>query len=576
VEKSRPAGHRVIQFGEFEVDLRAGELRKHGAKVRLQEQPLQVLQILLDNPGEVITRDELRRRIWAANTFVDFDHGLNNAIKRLREALGDTAESPRYIETLPRKGYRCIAAVSESPLKIESLAVLPLENLSRDPEQEYFAEGLTEAIITSLAKIGALRVVSRTSAMQYKGAHKSVREIAQELQVDGVIEGTVQRSGERVRISAQLIHASTDSHLWAESYDRDLRDVLALQAELAQAIAREIRVKLTPIDQARLTEARPVIPEAYTAYLKGRYHWNRRSGEGLGKATENFQQAIAKDPTFAAAYSGLADCMVLLGLWGMTAPDAGCGKAKALALQALEMDRGCAEAYTSLAFATTWYDYDFLTAEREFERSLELNPRYVLAHTWFGFFLALMGRNEEAYTELTRATRLDPCSSTVYLCWGMLHWAARRYDPAIQHYERAIELEPSNALAHAFKGVAYQCKALYDPAVAALQESIQLSPGASSLVASLGETYARAGMIDAAQRILRQLQDLAKQRYVTPHIMARLNIALGKGDEALSCLETSYRGRDPLMVMMKVDPRLDDLRSEPRFQELLRRMNFPS
>jgi TolB-like protein/Tfp pilus assembly protein PilF len=565
----------MVQFGVFEVDLRAGELRRHGAKVRLQEQPLQVLQILLENPGEVVTREELRRRIWPANTFVDFDHGLNNAIKRLREALGDTAERPRYIETLPRKGYRCIAAVSESPLKIESLAVLPLENLSGDPEQEYFAEGLTEAIITSLAKIGALRVASRTSAILYKGARKSVREIAQELQVDGVIEGTVQRSSERVRISAQLIRASTDSHLWAESYDRDLRDVLALQAELAQAIAREVRVKLTPVDQARLTEVRPVIPEAYEAYLKGRYHWNRRSSEGLGKATENFQLAIVSDPTFAAAYSGLADSLVLLGSWGMTTPDEGCAKAKGLALQALAIDSSCAEAHASLAFATMWYDYDFLTAETEFERSLELNPRYATAHTWFGFFLAMMGRYEEAYTELIRAARLDPRFSTVYFCLGFLHWAARRYEQAIETYEKAIELEPSNTLAHAFKGAAYQSKSLYEPAVAALQKSVQLSQGATSFVAVLGETYAKAGMRDAAQSTLRQLQDISKQQYVAPYVMALLTLALGRSDEAINCLEAGYRGRDPLMVLIKVDPRLDDLRSEPRFQDLLRRMNFP-
>jgi TolB-like protein/Tfp pilus assembly protein PilF len=569
----------VVRFGAFELDFRANELRKQGAKVKLQEQPLQLLQILLEKPGAVVTREELQQKIWPSDTFVDFDHGLYNAIRRLREALGDSAETPHYIETLARRGYRFIGPVGNPPASvpsaIRSLAVLPLENLSHDPEQEYFAEGLTEALITTLAKIGELRVVSRTSAMQYKGVHKPLREIARELEVDTIVEGTVLRAGRRVRITAQLIDAPKETHLWAESYERDLRNVLALQSEIAQAIAREVQVKLTPQEQAHLGQVRPVDPEAYEAYLKGRYHWNRRSGEGCGKAIQCFQQTVAKDPTFAPAYSGLADCWSLLGSWSMVAPDEGCGKAKGLALQALQRDRGLAEAHASLAWATMWYEYDFSTAEREFAQSLELNPRYVTGHTWFGFFLATMGRNEEAFVQLKRAIPLDPCSSPGYTCLGIVHWAARRYDQAIEQYEKAIELVPSNALAHGMKGLAYLCKSQYEPALTAWEQSIQFSQGASSFVAALGETYAKAGNRDAAQRILEQLQDLSKHRYVTPYIVARLNLALGKKDEALGCLEAAYRGRDSFMVFLKVDPLLDDLRPDPRFQDLLRRMNFP-
>ena len=572
---SHSPGPQIVCFDAYEADLRSGELRKSGLRVRLPEQPFQVLAILLEHPGEVVTRESLQKRLWSHGTFVDFEQGLNTAVKRLREVLDDSAETPRLIETLPRRGYRFIGSLAAKPGRIESLAVLPLENLSRDPDQDYFAEGMTEALITSLAKIGALRVVSRTSVMQYKGVRKSLRDIALELQVDGVVEGTVQRSGERLRISAQLVHAPSDTHLWAESYDRNLRDVLALQSELARAIAREVQVKLTPLDQARIAQAHRVDPEAYDAYLRGRYHWNRRSGEGCGIAIQCFQQTIAKDPSYAAAYSGLADCLSVLGSWGMAAPDEGCGKAKGLALHALELDRSSGEAHTSLAFATMFYDYDFLTAEREFERSLELNPRYATAHSWFGFLLAMMGRYEEAYTETKRATRLDPHASSAHFCLGVVHWVAHRYDQAIEHYEKAIELEPSNAMAHGFQGVAYLCKSLYEPAVTALQKAIQHSQGASSFVVALGETYAKAGMRDAAVRILEQLQDLSKQRYVTPYIVARLNLALGKNDQALSCLETGYRERDAIMVFLKVDPRLDDLRSDPRFQDLLRRMNFP-
>src|SRR5438552_93711 len=365
-----------VRFGAFELDQDAGELRKQGTRMKLQEQPLQMLQVLLQRPGEVVTREELQQKIWPSDTFVDFDVGINNAIKRLREALGDSAETPRFIETLSRRGYRFIETTSASPRKFESLAVLPLENLSRDPEQEYFAEGLTEALITTLAKIGDLRVVSRTSAMQYKGVRKPLREIAQELEVDAIVEGTVLRSGHRVRITAQLIDAPKETHLWAESYERGLRDVLTLQAEVAKAIAREVRVKIAPQEQANLAQPQPVDPEAYEAHLKGRYHWNRRSGEALPKAVQYFQQAIAKDPTYAAAYSGLADCLSVLGYWGLVPPDEGCGKAKGLAHKALEMDHSLAEANASLAFATMFYDFDFVTVEREFERSIELNPRY--------------------------------------------------------------------------------------------------------------------------------------------------------------------------------------------------------
>jgi len=494
----------------------------------------------------------------------------------LREALGDSAETPQFVETLSRRGYRFVGKIECDTPRLRSLAVLPLENLSYDPEQEYFAEGMTEALITTLAKIGELRVVSRTSIMLYKGVRKPLREIARELGVDAIVEGTVLRAGDRVRITAQLIDAAKESHLWAESYERDLRDVLSLQAEVAQAVAREVRVKLTPQEQSNLGQVHPVDPEAYEAYLKGRYHWNRRSGEGYGKAMQCFQQTIARDPTYAAAYSGLADCLSLLGVWSTVAPDEGCGKAKGLALQALERDPSLAEAHASLAFSTMWYDYDFPIAEREFERSLELNPRYVTGHTWFGFFLAMMGRNEEAYTELKRAIRLDPCSSPVYVCLGIVHWAARRYNQAIEQYEKAIELVPSNVLAHGLLGHVYLCKSLYHPAVTAWQKSIQFSQGASSFVAALGETYAKAGNRDAAQRVLEQLDDLSKQRYVTPFIVVRLNLALGKKGEALACLETAYRGRDSFMLFLKVDPLLDELRPEPRFQDLMRSMNFPA
>jgi TolB-like protein/Tfp pilus assembly protein PilF len=566
----------TVRFGPFEVNRQAGDLRKQGAKIKLQEQPFQILQMLLEHPGEVVTRDELQKRIWPTDTFVDFEQGLYNAIKRLREALGDSPETPSYIETLPRRGYRFCGSLATSPGHIESIAVLPLENLSRDPEQDYFAEGMTEALITSLAKIGPLRVVSRTTVMRYKGVHRPLPEIARELGVDAVVEGTVQRSGKRLRISAQLLHAPTDTHLWAESYDRDLRDVLALQSELARAIANEIQVKLTPLDHARFGEAHPINPEAYEAYLKGRYHWNRRSREGFGKAVQFFQQAIAGDPAYAAAYAGLADCLSILALWSLVPPNGGCGKAKRLALQALQLDPGLAEAHASLAFATAHYDYDFLAAEREFERSLELNPRYATAHHHFGWCLAATGRYEEGCTELKRAIRLDPSSSVFRFGLGVVYNRARRYDQASEQFEKAIELDPSSAQGHWGLGLTYLNNRMYEPAIAEMRKGLRLSQEATMGVAFLGEACAAAGCEDEAQKILEQLKERSKHPYVTPFVVARIYAALGKKEEALRWLETGYRARDAWMVFLKTEPQFDDLRSDPRFQDLLRRMNFPS
>ena len=565
----------TVRFGAFELDFKASQLRKQGIKVKLQEQPFQILQVLLQRPGEIVTREELQQKIWPSDTFVDFDHGLYNAIKRLREALGDSAETPRFVETLSRRGYRFVGKIECDASQMRSLAVLPLENLSRDPEQEYFAEGMTEALITTLAKIGELRVVSRTSAMQYKGVHKPVREIAQELGVDMIVEGTVLRAGRRVRITAQLIDAPKEMHLWAESYERDLRDVLALQSEVAQAIARQVQVKLTPQDLAHFAQPHPVDPEAYEAYLKGRYHWNRRSGEGFGKAVQSFQTAIARDPSYAAAYAGLADCLTGLSAWGFVPAQDGCGKAKGFARKALEIDHSLAEAHAALAFASM-YDYDFLTAEREFERSIELNPRYAPAHEWFGLYLGVMGRYEEGYTELKRAIRLDPLSSIINTILGLVYIFARRYDQALEQFGKILELDPNFAPAHGFMGWTYLCQSQYVQAIAALRKGVELSPGASVFVAVLGEACAAAGHRNEANDILEQLRELSKQKYVMPYYVSRIYSALGQKDEAFRWLETSYRERTTNMIYLQTDSRLDGLRSDLRFQDLLRRMNFPA
>jgi TolB-like protein/Tfp pilus assembly protein PilF len=565
----------IVRFGAFEADFRARELRKRGVKIRLQEQPLQVLEILLLRPGEVVTREELRQKVWPADTFVDFEQGVYNAVRRLRDALNDSAEKPRFVETLSRRGYRFIATVDTSARRIESLAVLPLENLSRDPEQEYFAEGLTEALIATLAKIGDLRIVPRTSAMPYKGVRKSIREIARELQVEAIVEGTVLRSGPRVRVTAQLIDASEERHLWAESYERNLSDVLSLHSEVAQAIAREVRVKLTPQEQAHIGRVYPVDPEAYEAYLKGRYHWNRRSGEGLRKALQRFEEAVVSDPTFPAAYSGLADCRSMLSWWGFVSPEEGCGKAKKLAMKALELDDDLGEAHVSLAWVRAYYDYDFSAAEEQFKRSIELNPHYATAHLWFGLYLALMERHEQGYAEIKRASSLDPHAAVSQIL-GFALLFARQYDQAISQFEEALDLDPSFAPGHWGLSSAYSFKSRHDDAIAQGRLAVEQSHGATVFLAILGEAYAAAGNGPEAKSLLERLLELSKQQYVSPYAVSRIHAALGSKSEALRWLEIAFRERTSHLVCLKADPRFDNLRLDSTFQDLIRRMNFPA
>jgi TolB-like protein/Flp pilus assembly protein TadD len=563
----------IVRFGAFELDEGAGELRRAGIKIRLQDQPLLILQILLEQPGKVVTREELRKRVWPSDTFVDFDHGINNAVKRLREALGDTAEIPRYIETLPRRGYRFVERIQSKDKGLRSVAVLPLENLSRDPEQEYFADGLTEALITSLAQISALRVVSRTTAMRYKGARRPLPEIARELGVEVVIEGTVLRSGERVRISAQLIEAASDTHLWAESYERDLRDVLQLQSEIARAVARGVETKMTPSEQEQLSRTATVDPEAYEAYLKGRYYLNKRSGEALKKSVEYFQRAIKKDPSYAPPYAALADCAGVAGFWSFASPMEGCGRSKAAALKALQIEDS-AEAHASLGWATLHYDWDFFSAEREFQRAIQLNPRYATAHQWYGHCLGAMGRFDEAFTVLKHAIQLDPFSLIVATSYAGISWLGRRWNEAIDQTKKVLDLDPNYIAGRWALARSYDCLGSYEAAIACAQDAIRLSGDNLFFITDLGHAYAAAGQREEAVRILDQLKEASKQRYVDGCFLAQICAALNKTEEALRWLEMAYEQRASYIAYVKLDPWFDNLRSDSRFQDLLHRIHF--
>ena len=399
--------------------------------------------------------------------------------------------------------------------RIKAVAVLPLENMSRDPEQDYFADGMTEALITDLAQIGALRVISRTSAMQYKGTRKPLPEIARELNVDAVVEGSVLRFGNRVRITAQLIHAASDQHLWAKSYERDLGDILALQSEVARAIAKEVKIKLTPHQQARLTCARPVNPEAYEAYLKGRYYWNKFTEEGFKRSLEYFKQAIEKDPVYASAYAGLAESYATLGFFS-TVPKEAFPKAKEAALKALEIDDTLAQAHTSLGLSRLFYDWDRLTAEREFQRALELNPGYALTHHEYALYLMAMARLDEALVEEKRALELDPLSLRINTALGWVFYFARQFQQAIEQYRKTLELDPNFVMAYWQLGLAYEQKAMYKEALEEFQKGVVSSGGGPIYLALLGHGYGVAGKRGKALKILNELKQRAEGKYVAP------------------------------------------------------------
>jgi TolB-like protein/DNA-binding winged helix-turn-helix (wHTH) protein/Flp pilus assembly protein TadD len=614
-----------IRFGIFEVNLASGELRKRGVRIKLQEQPFQVLIALVQQPHEVVTREELRKRLWPPDIVVDFDSGLNKAVNRLREALGDDAENPRFIETLPQRGYRFLAQVEtvaveeptllpppeagpaaasgprriarrrllaaggglvSAPLlylgyrlvplpskRIESIAVLPLENLSGNPAQDYFSDGMTDELIGEIARIGSLRVISRTSSMRYKGGgRKLLPQIARELNVDAILEGTVVQSGQRVRITAQLIRAQDDRHILSEQYEGDLTDIIALQGEVARSIARKVEIRLTPGEQTSLMRTGPVKPEAYEAYLKGEF-FLRKSLPGILKSIEFFMQAIELDPRFAGAHAGLAEALCYAGIFQFRPSAETYPEARVAALKALELDPLNAGAHNALADVKQGYDWNLSAAEAEFKRALQLSPSHLQTRLWYAEHLTRAGRYGDAIAESARAVALDPVSPHSLSNRAMIFFRARRFDEAIRAGQQALDLDPYFVNALWWQGLAYAGNGDFPKSVACLTKGRGMNDG-PVFRALLGHVYGRAGDRAKAGAVLVDLTILSRQRYISPVNFAIVYAGQGDADSAFQWLEKAYQTRSA-GVRELASMCFDSVRSDPRYFDLMKRVGLP-
>ena len=611
-----------VRFGEFQLDLQTAELCNNGHKITLQDHPFQVLILLLKHPGHLITRDELKKQLWAADTFVDFDQGLNKAVMHLREALGDSADSPRFIETLPRKGYRFIAPTEtvveplanpknvdppqdaeptparpthlklavgvlslalivgvigsvvwkmvggRSTPAIRSIAVLPLENLSGDANQGYFADGITDELITDLSQVSSLRVISRTSVMQYKGVRKPLPQIARELNVDAIVEGTVKLSDEQVRVTAQLIEASSDRHLWAQSYQGNLQDVFHFQTEIANAIAQQVHVALNP---QRKVARKPVNPQAYEAYWRGEYFLDRLTPESLQKAADCFQDAIAKEPDYVAAYDKLSAAYQILGNMGALSKEESQAKARLAVDKALALDPSYGPAHAGKGWDALLNDLNFNTAGFEFKRAAELNA--VQGHEGLADYYAAVGQIDQAVIEIERAREVDPLSFIVnsHVC-RMLYFA-RRFDEALAQCKANLDLDPNPARSLQNIGVVYAAKGMYTDAASSFLQSYERAGFSPKMIATLKSAQQQSGwrgMWKAAP----QFMDGSSEKPDSFGIATAYTFA-GDKERALAWLERAFEERSFGIVWLGADPTFDSLRSEPRFQDLLHRMNFP-
>lgn len=568
----------IVRFGTFEVDLESRELRKHGLHVRLEEKPFQILELLLEQAGRVVTRRALREKLWP-DTHVGYDQNLNTAVNKLRELLGDSAQSSRFIETLPRIGYRFIAPVanpagSSSLVAKKMLAVLPFENLGGDPEQEYFADGLTEEMISHLGQLDPRRlgVIARTSVIQYKNMRKSITEIAAELKVSYVLEGSVRCEGNSARITAQLIEALDQTHLWSATYDRDLRDILSVQADVARQVGRALSLELLAEDASK-SQVFP--PAAHEAYLRGRFYFGQRTEDGLKKAIASFETALSIEPNCARSYSGIADCCGLLSWFGALPPKIAGQKAAAAATRAIDIGPSLSESHASLGLVKFWYEWNWEAAEEEFLRAIELNPSYTSAYQWYAAFLNTQGRFEEAQAAQQSARELDPFSLILNMNVADPLFFSRQYDRAVQQLLALLEQEPRFFPALFQLGRVYVQMEMHPEAIAAFERALQFSRQQESLPA-LAHAYALAGRTQEARIILEETKTDKTGRYVASPMIARIHLGLGEFETALDWLEKGIEERSYWMVFLKTDPVYDPLRSHPRFCELLKLIGVAS
>ncbi|MGA8220240.1 MAG: tetratricopeptide repeat protein [Candidatus Acidiferrales bacterium] len=637
-----------IRFGDFEADLRTGDVRKQGHRIKLQEKPFQILSLLLERAGDIVTREELRERLWPADTFVDFDANLNTSLNRLRQALGDTGNEQVFIKTIPRQDYRFIAPVTEieeaeetpsapvapvaSPapasdvrsanpaalptrkpllrfqfglavvicaalvlgglayfrwLRPSSLAerrplrqtilVTPFENLSGDPNQDYLSDGLTDEMITRLGASapGQLSVIARSTAMQYKSAHKTVEQIAREQHVDFILEGSFRRQGDQVRITAQLYNARDQGSLWTEAYERDASDLLAIQRDVADRIARSLSIELSAPAGRPLTETKPVKPEAYDDYLRGLFELNKRTPEDLQRSIRFFQLSSQKDPQFAPAYAALAYSYNVAAGWTFLSPQDGYVKARVAAQKALALDDSLADSHLAYGEVLHAYDWDWSAAEKEYQRGLQLNPSSAVGHKLYAEFLTHAGRYQEALGEIREAQELDPASLVMnsFVCFVYMH--AREYDKAIKECGKVVELEPRFMPAHAWLANACFFSKRYDQAAVELKKALELSDNANYFLTALAMTYAMQGDKDQARKLLDEIQHRATQTYVSPFGLADVYIGLGDREQALAMLEKALEEHSADLVFLASTPEFDVLHSDPRFKAMVARVGFP-
>jgi TolB-like protein/DNA-binding winged helix-turn-helix (wHTH) protein/Flp pilus assembly protein TadD len=671
---SHPVGLPLsIRFGEdFELDLRPRRLRRGNHVLKLERIPLEILILLLEHAGEIVSREKIVARVWGNDVFLDTDNSIRGAIRKVRQALKDDSETPRFIQTVTGRGYRFIAPIISppeehptEPPKPEAqvvlagtqsfvsgpdsraqggsrglmdqkqeqtagqipstetarrrvprrtqrrlvvglssfamvsvlsllafwgrgsrvpavlqrktvLAVLPFDNLSRDPDQEFFSEGLNDEMIVQVGKLSPeqLTVIARSSVAKYKGSKLTAKEVGRELKADYLVQGSVRRSSDRVRITVQLIQAQNQTDLWTESYDRELKDVMAVQDSVVQSIASQIHIALTAEEKTRLANSRQIPPDAYLAYLKGRYYWNKRTGDSLQRAEQYFQQAIDSDPAYAAAYSGFADCNSGLAWHGFKAPADALPKAYSAARKAVEIDPQSAEAHASLGLVLS-HRWDWAGAEAEFKRAQELDPQYANAHHWYGDYLSIRSRHGEAVAEAKQALELDPLNLMISTWVGLRYYMASDYSHAIDQNRNSVELDPNFAAAHLLLGEDYREAGLHSEAVNELKKAANLSGDSPLYTAQVAVALAVAGRNDDALRIAHELERASRKRYVSPYGLAQIYAASNKNEDTFRWLQAAYEDHAVWMGYLAVDPIFDRYRSNERFKDLLRRLGLP-